>query len=224
MFGVCGNAGLAGLSTNFLPGEVELASRSGDRVGGPPTSSRANRSSSGRAVALTVQASHVGLEDSNVDAGALEHEVPREVLESLREDFRDRFGRDPQPEDPVFTDPSAGEPRPLDDGAEALLTEMSEMAMWRAGIDPSLIYASHKTGLIVTERNQQLLSDEDRADWIEAIFEYEGEAIRLHLQDAHGREPLAAAREAGRIYAEHAERICPHCGQHLEYPESAWDS
>ena len=32
-----------------------------------------------------------------------------------------------------------------------------------------------------------------------------------------------AAKEAGRIYAEQAERICPHCGQHLEYPEDAWD-
>jgi hypothetical protein len=129
----------------------------------------------------------------------------------------------PQPDDPVFFDPSAEEPRPLGEDGEALFIAMSEMAMRRAGIDPSLIYASRKTGLIVTERNQHLLSDEDRADWIEAIFEYEGEAIRHHLQEAHGREYEPAAKEAGRIYAETAERICPHCGQHLEYPESAWD-
>jgi hypothetical protein len=111
----------------------------------------------------------------------------------------------------VFFDPTAEEPRSLDEDVEALFIAMSEMAMRRAGIDPSLIYASRKTGLIVTERNQHLLSGDDRADWIEAIFEYEGEAIRHHLQEAHGREYVAAAKEAGRIYAEHAERICPHC-------------
>ena len=174
-------------------------------------------------MALTVHASNDGLESPNLAGEVREREVSRETLEALRREFRERFGRDPGPDDPVFFDPSAEEPRTLDEDGEALFIAMSEMAMRRAGIDPSLIYASRKTGLIVTERNQHLLSDDDRADWIEAIFEYEGEAIRHHLQEAHGREYEPAAKEAGRIYAETAERICPHCGQHLEYPESAWD-
>ena len=172
---------------------------------------------------MTAQASHVGLENPNVDVGALEREVSREYLEALRQDFRERFGRDPGPDDPVFFDPTAEEPRTLDEDGEALFTAMSEMAMRRAGIDPSLIYASHKTGLIVTEWNRDQLSPDDQADWIEAIFEYEGEAIRHHLQEAHGRAYMAAAKEAGGIYAETGDRICPHCGQRLEYPESAWD-
>jgi len=96
-----------------------------------------------------------------------ERTVSRETLEALRREFRERFGRDPGPDDPVFFDPSAEEPRTLDEDGEALFIAMSEMAMRRAGIDPSLIYASRKTGLIVTERNQHLLSDDDRADWIE---------------------------------------------------------
>jgi len=170
-----------------------------------------------------VHASPGGLESPKPDGEVREREVSRETLEALRRDFWERFGRDPGPDDPVFFDPTAEEPRPLGEDGEALFIAMSEMAMRRAGIDPAVIYASRKTGLIVTERNQHLLSDEDRADWIEAIFEYEGEAIRHHLQEAHGREYVAAAKEAGRIYAETAERICPHCGQHLEYPESAWD-
>lgn len=123
----------------------------------------------------------------------------------------------------MFFDPTAEEPRPLDEDGEALFITMREMAMRRAGIDPSVIYASRKTGLIVTEWNHHLVSPDDQADWIEAIFEYECEAIRYHLE-AHGREDMAAAREAGRIYAETAERICPHCRQHVEYPESARDS
>jgi hypothetical protein len=200
-----------------------LASRSRNQVGDRSSRSRASRSRPGRAVALTVHASPVGLESPRPDGEVREREASREALEALRQDFRERFGRDPGPDDPVFFDPSAEEPRPLGEDGEALFIAMSEMAMRRAGIDPSLIYASRKTGLIVTERNQHLLSDDDRADWIEAIFEYEGEAIRHHLQEAHGREYEPAAKEAGRIYAETAERICPHCGQHLEYPESAWD-
>jgi hypothetical protein len=223
MFGVCRSEGSAELSTNFLPKELTLASRSRNRVGDPSSRSRASRSSSGRAAAFSVYASPVGLESPKPDGEVRAREVPRETLEALREEFRERFGRDPGPDDPVFFDPTAEEPRSLDEDVEALFIAMSEMAMRRAGIDPSLIYASRKTGLIVTERNQHLLSGDDRADWIEAIFEYEGEAIRHHLQEAHGREYVAAAKEAGRIYAETAERICPHCGQHLEYPESAWD-
>jgi hypothetical protein len=104
-----------------------------------------------------------------------------------------------------------------------VLTRMSEMAMWRAGIDPSVIYAWHKTGLVVTERNQHLLTADDWQDWLDAIFEYECEAICLHLQEAHGRDSEAAAVEAGSIFADHGDRICPYCGQHLQYPESAWD-
>jgi hypothetical protein len=111
----------------------------------------------------------------------------------------------------------------LDEVGEALLVQMSEMAMSRAGIDPSVIYAWHKTGLIVTEQNQELLSADDWQDWLDAIFEYEGEAISLHLQQAHRREPEAADVEAGTIFADRGDRICPYCGQYLEYPESAWD-
>ena len=185
--GACGKEGSAELSTNFLPREVGLASRSRNRVGDLSTRSRVRRTSSGRAVALTAQASHVGPEDPNLDGEVPEREVSRESLQALRQDFREHFGRDPQPDEPVFFDPSAEEPRFLDEDGEALFMSMSDMAMRRAGIDEALIYASHKTGLIATERNQHLLSDDDRADWIEAIFEYEGEAIRLHLQEAHGR-------------------------------------
>lgn len=40
------------------------------------------------------------------------------------------------------------------------------------GVDPALMYATNKTGLIVTEMNQHLLSDEDLAEWKDAIEEY----------------------------------------------------
>src|SRR6266540_1937553 len=103
------------LSTNFLPKELTLASRSRNRVGDPSSWSRASRSSSGHAVALTVHASPDGLESPRPDRDVREREVSRETLEALRREFRERFGRDPGPDDPVFFDPSAEEPGTLDE-------------------------------------------------------------------------------------------------------------
>ncbi len=98
----------------------------------------------------------------------LEPEVVK-ALERQRQAFRAKFGHDPGPSDPVFLDPNADEPRPLD--PEKFERDMIEI-MGKAGVDPALMYATNKTGLIVTEMNQHLLSDEDLAEWQEAIEEY----------------------------------------------------
>jgi hypothetical protein len=45
--------------------------------------------------------------------------------------------------------------------------------MRAAGLDPAFIYAYEKTGRLVTEDNQQLLSDADLAEWDAAIEQYE---------------------------------------------------
>ena len=73
-----------------------------------------------------------------------------EALLQQREAFIEKFGREPGPDDPVFFDPDADTPEPLDlEGYEKDLAD----AMVAAGIDPRLIYASRKTGLLVTEEN-----------------------------------------------------------------------
>ena len=46
-------------------------------------------------------------------------------------------------------------------------------AMKQAGLDPALIYAFEKTGLLVTEENQHMLPESDVAGWEAAIDEYE---------------------------------------------------
>ncbi len=162
-----------------------------------------------------------GHQKSVVKEGEFEDSA-RGALVRQRQSFRKHFGRDPRPEDPVFFDPFADEPRFLDEEGEERLIRMSEMAMRRAGIDLAKIYAWRKTGLFVSDENEHLLSADDFQDWLDAFFEYNGEAICLHLHEAHGRDPEAAAREAGRIFADTGERVCPHCGQELEYSESAW--
>lgn len=85
-----------------------------------------------------------------------------EIVEQQRQRFVEQFGREPGPDDHVFFDAP-----PL----EHVEHEMVQ-AMKKAGIDPAKIHAFEKTGLIVTEDNQHLLSDADLAEWEAAIQEY----------------------------------------------------
>lgn len=56
-------------------------------------------------------------------------------LEKQRQLFREKFGREPGPNDPVFFDPDAAEPKPLD--IDRVETELAA-AMAKAGIDPAI--------------------------------------------------------------------------------------
>ena len=85
-----------------------------------------------------------------------------EIVEQQRQRFVEQFGREPGPEDLVFFDAP-----PL----EHLEHEMVQ-AMKKVGIDPAKIHAFEKTGLMVTEDNQHLLSDADLDEWQAAIEEY----------------------------------------------------
>jgi len=86
-----------------------------------------------------------------------------ELLEEQRQKFVQKYGREPGPKDPVFFDV------PHPEQVEHRTVE----AMKAAGLDPAIIYAYEKTGRLVTEDNQQLLSDADLAEWDAAIEEYE---------------------------------------------------
>jgi hypothetical protein len=90
-------------------------------------------------------------------------------FERQREAFRAKFGRDPGPDDPVFFDPDAKTPQPMD--MDAVQRQVIE-AMVQVGIDPALIYAYSKTGLMVTDENLASLSRERRGEWEAAIAEY----------------------------------------------------
>ena len=83
--------------------------------------------------------------------------------------FREKFGRDPGPEDPGFFDPETDTPTPmkLDEVEREVL-----QALVTAGIPPEKIYAYKKTGLILTEENADKMLPEDRAAWAQAIEEY----------------------------------------------------
>ena len=106
---------------------------------------------------------------------ARHREVPltpdvHEALLRQREAFIEKFGREPGPDDPVFFDPDADEPQELE--LERYEKDLAD-AMAAAGIDPRLIYASRKTGLLVTEENLDKLPAETLEEWNAALDEYD---------------------------------------------------
>jgi hypothetical protein len=96
-------------------------------------------------------------------------EPAMEALAKQRERFRLKFGREPGPNDRVFFDPNAAEPREMN---PAEVASAMVRAMEKAGIDPAKIYAYAKTGMIVSEENSDNWSEEDLAEWRGAIDEY----------------------------------------------------
>ena len=94
------------------------------------------------------------------------------ALKEQQRSFREKFGADPGPEDPIFFDPNADTPQPI---SEAGLDEMMGRilsAAGKAGVRPELIYAMRKTGRIVTASNQDLLTNDELQEWQDAIEEY----------------------------------------------------
>jgi hypothetical protein len=111
---------------------------------------------------------HKGFEWQADDGGNIHKSIPMssevsEIMDQQRQKFIDKYGREPGADDPVFFDVP-----PL----EHLEHEMVQ-AMKAANLDPAFIYAFEKTGLLVTEQNQHLLSDQDLAEWQAAIDEYQ---------------------------------------------------
>lgn len=101
----------------------------------------------------------------------------KEKIISLRPDlakeyrrlFIEKFGREPQPGDPILFDPSANEPTHM--VAEVLEHKMLEM-MHKANVRPEIIYAFQKTGRLVTEENHKKLSKAELKEWGDAVDEW----------------------------------------------------
>lgn len=108
-------------------------------------------------------------------AGTPMDEELRAGLESQRLAFRDKFGREPGPEDPLLFDPDADEPKPLSPEAwDAALTDLTEN-IDQTGVDPAFIYASREVGYIVTEDNQHTFSAAEVQAYEEAVQRHRGE-------------------------------------------------
>ncbi|MFI1518473.1 hypothetical protein [Kitasatospora cineracea] len=71
-------------------------------------------------------------------------------LENLRKLFREKFGRDPDPEDPLFFDLDADEPTRLTKKDIADITAAMAERVAEAGIDPAPLLAQLEVGYMVT--------------------------------------------------------------------------
>ncbi|MFE7589297.1 hypothetical protein ACFU6K_07835 [Kitasatospora sp. NPDC057512] len=77
----------------------------------------------------------------------------REMQESLEKQFaafREKFGREPEPHDPIFFDPDADEPVPLSRGSFDSMMQDAVDAASAAGIDPAFVHAWQEVGYVVT--------------------------------------------------------------------------
>jgi hypothetical protein len=90
-----------------------------------------------------------------------------EVIKEQKQRFIAKHGREPASGENLFFD------MPAVEHAEHFIVE----GMKKAGIDPAIIYAFVKTGLLVTEANEHLISDVDRAEWDAAVLEYQGRQL-----------------------------------------------
>jgi hypothetical protein len=102
------------------------------------------------------------------DDGAILKEIPipdelAELLQEQRQAFIDEYGREPGPDDLLFPD------SPHPEHLEHMMVE----EMKKAGIDPALIHAFEKTGMLVSKSNQDMISDQDMEEWLDAIADYE---------------------------------------------------
>ena len=108
----------------------------------------------------------LGLDTSVTERGSASYEI---LLVQLRR-FRDKFGRDPRPEEPVFFDPDADVPRPLQ---ASLLSNDVVRSARAAGVTEADIYAMKKTGLVIIKGvNEHLFTTEDKLMWLAAIEEF----------------------------------------------------
>ena len=101
-------------------------------------------------------------EDGNIFKSIPVSDEMQEVIEEQKQRFIEKYGREPGPGDNLFFDMP-----PLEHVEHVMVEDMKQ-----AGLDPAVIYAFEKTGLLVTEANEHLIADKDRAEWEAAVLEY----------------------------------------------------
>lgn len=92
------------------------------------------------------------------------------MFHTLMDAFREKFGRDPGPGDPLFFDPEEDEPRPIQIGPD--FYEQAEAMLAETGLDPAFLYAFRHTRVLVTRENRAYMDPRLVAAWDAAVTEY----------------------------------------------------
>jgi len=153
---------------------------------------------------------HKSFEWVQDDDGTIRKAVPipdelKELLEEQREAFIAEHRREPGPDDLLFPD------LPHSEHLEHMLVE----DMKKAGIDPAIIHAFEETGMLVSEENEDIITDNDMDEWIDAISEYDLEhraqeppQFPIGTIAFYGPDDKTTTKiVAGVITSEHAEPI-----------------
>ena len=93
------------------------------------------------------------------------------ILQEQLENFKRTFGRDPIGDEPIFFDPEKTD-KPTKINLERL-NEIIVTQLRDSGASESYIYAFKKTGRIVTEENEHLLTKAEYKEWEDAAREYD---------------------------------------------------
>ncbi|WP_371653381.1 MULTISPECIES: hypothetical protein [unclassified Streptomyces] len=96
----------------------------------------------------------------------------REAMEGQLDAFREKFGRDPGPDDPLVFDPDADEPTPLtNEYFGDMMSDMAELAA-EMGIDPAFFHAWREVGYLVTEANRGMFTTAEVLAFSRALARY----------------------------------------------------
>lgn len=106
------------------------------------------------------------------------------ALQEQIQRFRDKFGREPGPDDPVFFDPDSDTPQPYSAASMEEIAQEINRAMGAAGIDPAIIYATQKTGRLAPPSRQvyEAMSPNEKAEWDAALEEYDALAASANTR------------------------------------------
>jgi hypothetical protein len=149
---------------------------------------------------------------AHVESGALgqiagDKDRLAKLIDICKTQFREKFGRDPGPDDPVF-------PHLQEQGIGKTISMIIE-EMRETDISPKFRYAFSKTGLMVTEANVNSLSQQQRRDWRRACEEFD----ELEAAGDPARAPPSAS-DRDRIARAHmlARRLVRYCFRDLLEP------
>lgn len=145
------------------------------------------------------------------DEGTIRRSIP--ITEDFHDELlgqidsvRDQLGREPSPDDPLFP------------GINFERTEHEiALAMQASGIDPAIIYAFTETGLLVSEENQHLLTDQQLDQWEDAIDRYrDSHPARDEHRDVYQQDTRSpVCWSCGKPVPKTAVH-CPHCEAEVE--------
>lgn len=126
-----------------------------------------------------------------------------DMLTDHMDGLSEELGRDLTPEDELF-------PNMHTEHIEHGIVE----AMKSAGLDPAMIYAFEQTGLLISDENQHLISDTDKAKWESAVDEYRQKEI-LSIPSKMEARDKSLCWSCDRKLPQYAVR-CMHCEAKVE--------